>query len=105
MQASSSDRAGCDDDGESAGSSVDPLTQLGSLQSDALIRYGARLIVIGEVLEAILVSLAPAARAEVRAGFGARMKKASNEPCTSNLPDCYHSTIAAEVSHFVEALR
>ncbi len=76
MQASSTDRAECYDDGDSStGSSVDPLTQLSSLQSDALIHYGAR------------------------------MKKVWNEPRMSNLPECYHSTIAAEVAHFDEAHR
>jgi hypothetical protein len=75
MQASSTDRAECYDEGDSTGSSVDPLTQLSSLQSDALIQYGAR------------------------------MKKVWNEPRMSNLPECYHSTIAAEVAHFDEALR
>ncbi|AMV43006.1 hypothetical protein [Paraburkholderia caribensis] len=76
MQASSTDRAECYDDGDSStGSSVDPLTQLSSRQSDALIQYGAR------------------------------MKKVWNEPRMSNLPECDHSTIAAEVAHFDEALR
>ena len=74
MQASSTDRAECYDDGDSTDSSVE-LTQLSSLQSDALIQYGAR------------------------------MKKVWNDPRMSNLPECYHSTIAAEVAHFDEALR
>ena len=75
MQASSTDRAECYDDGDSStGSSVE-LTQLSSRQSDALIQYGAR------------------------------MKKVWNDPRMSNLPECYHSTIAAEVAHFDEALR
>ncbi|MFP3556565.1 hypothetical protein SB861_38490 [Paraburkholderia sp. SIMBA_049] len=105
MQASSTHRAACGDDGTSAGSSVDLLTQLSSLQSDALIQYGARLIVAGELLEAILASLMPATRAEVRAPFDARIERVLNEPRTCDLPECYHSTIAAEVGHFNEALR
>jgi hypothetical protein len=68
-------RAACGGDGHCADSdsSVDLLTQLSSLQSDGLIQYGARLIVIGELLEAILVSLRPEMRADVRTAFGARI--------------------------------
>ena len=105
MRVSSTHRAACGDDGKSTGSSVDLLTQLSSLQSDALIQYGARLIVAGELLEAILVSLLPATRAEVRTEFDARIRRVLNEPRRSGLPERYHSTIAAEVGHFNEALR
>jgi len=100
-------RAACGGDGHCADSdsSVDLLTQLSSLQSDGLIQYGARLIVIGELLEAILVSLRPEMRADVRTAFGTRIDKVLSEPCTSDLPECIHSTIAAEVGHFDETLR
>lgn len=98
-------RAACGGDGRCPDSSVDMLTQLSSLQSDALIQYGARLIVVGELLEAILVSLRPEMRADVRTEFEARIKRVLNEPRASVLPECYHSTIATDVRHFNEALR
>ena len=96
MQASSTHRAACGDGGKSIGSSVDLFTQLSSLQSDALIQYGARLIVAGELLEAILASLMPATRAEVRAAFDARIERVLNEPRTCDarvlsLDDCRRS--------------
>ncbi|WP_109483136.1 hypothetical protein [Paraburkholderia sp. C35] len=85
-------------------SSIGRLTQLSSLQSDALIQYGARLIVVGELLEAIVANLKPATQAEIRAAFNARVDRLLVEPRARDLPDTYHTTIASEVEHFSKAL-
>jgi hypothetical protein len=44
-------------------------------------------------------------RADVRTAFGARIDKVLSEPRTSDLLECFHSTIASEVGHVNETLR
>lgn len=81
------------------------LAQNLKTQGDAMIQYGARLLVMREMLCAMAVALPPDARASAQRQFRQRIDQLLSLTDDHVLPAEFHTTLLAEVNYYLGELR
>ncbi|WP_042878046.1 hypothetical protein [Cupriavidus necator] len=74
-------------------------------QGDAMIQYGARLLVMRELLFAMSAGLPPAARASVERRFRQRVDQLLALTDDRALPGEFHDTLLAEINYYLGELK
>ncbi|WP_454738324.1 hypothetical protein [Cupriavidus necator] len=74
-------------------------------QGDAMVQYGARLLVIRELLFALAAGLPPAARASVERRFRERIDQLLALTDDRALPGEFHDTLLAEINYYLTELK
>lgn len=74
-------------------------------QGDAMVQYGARLLVIRELLAALAAGLPPAARAGVERRFRVRVDQLLALTDDRGLPAEFHDTLLAEINYYLGELK
>lgn len=74
-------------------------------QGDAMIQYGARLLVIRELLYSLVVALPPAERASAQRRFCQRIDHLLSLTDDHVLPAEFHSALLAEVNYYLGELK
>ena len=74
-------------------------------QGDAMIQYGARLLVIRELLYSLVVALPPAERASAQRRFCQRIDQLLSLTDDHVLPAEFHSALLAEVNYYLGELK
>ena len=72
--------------------------------SDAVIQFGARLLVIGEMLRAVLPELSLERRSAILRSFQTRVNAGRVATEDVALPDSYHSALLNEFNLFIQSL-
>lgn len=81
------------------------LAQNLKTQGDAMIQYGARLLVMREMLCAMAVALPPDARASAHRQFRQRIDQLLSLTDDHVLPAEFHTALLAEVNYYLGELR
>ncbi|CAM3355549.1 hypothetical protein [Cupriavidus taiwanensis] len=81
------------------------LAQNLKTQGDAMIQYGARLLVMREMLCAMAVALPPDARASAQRQFRQRIDQLLSLTDDHVLPAEFHAALLAEVNYYLGELR
>ncbi|SOY72778.1 conserved protein of unknown function (plasmid) [Cupriavidus taiwanensis] len=81
------------------------LAQNLKTQGDAMIQYGARLLVMREMLCAMAVALPPDARASAQRQFRQRIDQLLSLTDDHVLPAEFHTALLAEVNYYLGELR
>ncbi|MDQ0139015.1 hypothetical protein [Cupriavidus necator] len=81
------------------------LAQNLKTQGDAMIQYGARLLVMREMLCAMAVALPPDARASAQRQFRQRIDQLLALTDDHVLPAEFHTALLAEVNYYLNELR
>ncbi|NOV22048.1 hypothetical protein E5S69_00705 [Cupriavidus necator] len=81
------------------------LAQNLKTQGDAMIQYGARLLVMREMLCAMAVALPPDARASAQRQFRQRIDQLLSLTDDHVLPAEFHTALLAEVNYYLNELR
>ncbi|WP_454712011.1 hypothetical protein [Cupriavidus nantongensis] len=81
------------------------LAQNLKTQGDAMIQYGARLLVMREMLCAMAVALPPDARAGAQRQFRQRIDQLLSLTDDHVLPSEFHTALLAEVNYYLGELR
>lgn len=74
-------------------------------QGDAMIQYGARLLVMRELLFAMSAGLPPSARAGVERRFRQRVDQLLALTDDRALPGEFHDTLLAEINYYLGELK
>ncbi|RDK11219.1 hypothetical protein [Cupriavidus lacunae] len=74
-------------------------------QGDAMIQYGARLLVIRELLYSLVVALPPAERASAQRRFCQRIDHLLSLTDDHVLPAEFHTALLAEVNYYLGELK
>ncbi|WP_354682511.1 hypothetical protein [Cupriavidus necator] len=74
-------------------------------QGDAMVQYGARLLVIRELLFSLAASLPPASRAGVERRFRQRIDQLLALTDDRVLPGEFHDTLLAEINYYLRELK
>ncbi|MBP0628357.1 MULTISPECIES: hypothetical protein [unclassified Cupriavidus] len=88
-----------------APASPDPLATNLKTQGDAMVQYGARLLVIRELLGALAAGLPPAAQAGVERRFRVRVDQLLTLTDDRGLPAEFHDTLLAEINYYLGELK
>ncbi|QEZ44833.1 hypothetical protein [Cupriavidus oxalaticus] len=88
-----------------APASPDPLAANLKTQGDAMVQYGARLLVIRELLGALAAGLPPAAQAGVERRFRVRVDQLLTLTDDRGLPAEFHDTLLAEINYYLGELK
>ncbi|GLC92527.1 hypothetical protein Tamer19_19350 [Cupriavidus sp. TA19] len=88
-----------------APASPDPLATSLKTQGDAMVQYGARLLVIRELLGALAAGLPPAAQAGVERRFRVRVDQLLALTDDRALPAEFHDTLLAEINYYLGELK
>ncbi|MFJ4291906.1 hypothetical protein ACIP1U_19295 [Cupriavidus sp. NPDC089707] len=88
-----------------APASPDPLAANLKTQGDAMVQYGARLLVIRELLGALAAGLPPAAQAGVERRFRVRVDQLLALTDDRGLPAEFHDTLLAEINYYLGELK
>ncbi|MEM5429946.1 hypothetical protein [Cupriavidus oxalaticus] len=83
----------------------DPLATSLKTQGDAMVQYGARLLVIRELLGALAAGLPPAAQAGVERRFRVRVDQLLALTDDRGLPADFHDTLLAEINYYLGELK
>ncbi|MBP0620590.1 hypothetical protein [Cupriavidus consociatus] len=83
----------------------DPLATSLKTQGDAMVQYGARLLVIRELLGALAAGLPPAAQAGVERRFRVRVDQLLALTDDRGLPAEFHDTLLAEINYYLGELK
>ncbi|PZX34322.1 conserved hypothetical protein [Cupriavidus phytorum] len=81
------------------------LAQNLKTQGDAMIQYGARLLVMREMLCAMAVALPPDARASAQRQFRQRIDQLLSLTDDHVLPAEFHTALLAEVNYYLGELK
>jgi hypothetical protein len=84
---------------------LDAVATLSKGNGMTVVRHGARLAVIGELLVALLKHLPAAMQAEVAGVFRDRIEDLMSLSDGRRLPEQYHSALLTEVNRYLNALR
>ncbi|WP_454752815.1 hypothetical protein [Cupriavidus necator] len=74
-------------------------------QGDAMVQYGARLLVMRELLFAMSAGLPPSARASVERRFRQRIDQLLALTDDRALPGEFHDTLLAEINYYLGELK
>jgi hypothetical protein len=88
-----------------AGAMPEQLAQNLKTQGNAMVQYGARLLVIRELLSAFVVGLPATTRANVERSFCARINQLMSLTDDHVLPAEFHRALLAEVNYYLGELR
>ncbi|WP_439687665.1 DUF1844 domain-containing protein [Cupriavidus oxalaticus] len=88
-----------------APASPDPLAANLKTQGDAMVQYGARLLVIRELLGALAAGLPPAVQAGVERRFRVRVDQLLTLTDDRGLPAEFHDTLLAEINYYLGELK
>jgi hypothetical protein len=84
---------------------LDSLTLLSTMNGVNVVRYGARLAVVGELLVSVLSHLPEKAKAEVAASFRGRIEDLMAFGDDRVVPPDYEAALLTEVNQYLSALR
>ena len=80
------------------------FVSLAITHSDAVVQFGARLLVIGEMLRAVLPELSPERRSAISRSFEVRVDAGLAAVEDVALPNSYHSALLSEINLFIQCL-
>ena len=81
------------------------MLSLANMHSDALVQFGARLLIVGEMLRALLPELSSQERAAVSRRFLSRVDTVLAATDDIALPDGYHTALLSEINLFIRAMK
>lgn len=80
------------------------FVSLAITHSNAVVQFGARLLVIGEMLRAVLPELSPERRSAILRSFGVRVDAGLAAAADVALPNSYHAALLNEIKLFIQCL-
>ncbi|MGN5477150.1 hypothetical protein ACTMU2_10325 [Cupriavidus basilensis] len=83
----------------------DQLSRSLKTQGDAMVQYGARLLVLREFLAALCAGMAAERRESVEAAFRKRVDDLLCLTDDRQLPEAFHSTLLAEINYYLGELK
>ena len=89
---------------QQASSTNAEFVSLAIKHSDAVVQFGARLLVIGEMLRAVLPELSLERRLATLRSFEVRVNAGLAATEDVALPDSYHSALLNEFNLFIQSL-
>lgn len=81
------------------------VLSLADMHSDAIAQFGARLLVAGEMLRALLPELSSHERSAVSRRFLSRVDAVLAATDDIALPEGYHSALLNEINLFIQSLK
>ena len=84
---------------------VSDMLSLAHTHSDALVQFGARLLIVGEMLRALLPELSSHERKAVSQRFRLRVDAVLAATDDIALPDAYHSALLSEINLFLQSMK
>ncbi|CAG2150377.1 hypothetical protein [Cupriavidus numazuensis] len=83
----------------------DQLSRSLKTQGDAMVQYGARLLVLREFLAALCAGMSPERRDSVEGAFRKRVDDLLCLTDDRQLPEAFHTTLLAEVNYYLGELK
>ena len=81
------------------------VLSLANAHSDAIVQFGARLLIVGEMLRALLPQLSSQERAAVSRRFLSRVDAVLAATDDIALPEGYHTALLSEINLFIRSLK
>lgn len=81
------------------------VLSLASMHSDAIVQFGARLLIVGEMLRALVPQLSSQERAAVSRRFLSRVDAVLAATDDIALPEGYHTALLSEINLFIRSLK
>lgn len=86
-------------------SAVADVLSLANMHSDAIVQFGARLLIVGEMLRALLPELSSQKRAAVSHRFRSRVDAVLAATDDIPLPEAYHTALLSEINMFIQSMK